>query len=63
MSIWAHINGNIVLEDFAFQGDFTQPNLGIETHFRDQEDTWDKCTTPRGSEGSKAWIIYPKDKQ
>ncbi len=53
MSIWTHINGNIILEEIAFNSPSFQPiSIGNEAQFEDDEDIWNQCNIPSGSEGS-----------
>jgi len=66
MSQWTHVNGSIRLEGMI---PFTQPAskeiviAEIKEHFgsmalwEDSEEAWDKCTVPKGSEGSLQYFI------
>ena len=58
MSIWTHVVGVIRFDGLSFAGT-PEPDCGFTCDFEDNEDTWDRCNIPCGSEGSlqiSKWI-------
>lgn len=53
MSQWTHVAG-IIRFDGLFLGEelFPQPDLGKTCHYDSQQEDWDLCNVPCGSEGS-----------
>lgn len=50
MSIWTHVVGVIRFD--GIEGLMPKPDLGLTASYDDDEEAWDKCNVPCGSEGS-----------
>jgi hypothetical protein len=57
MSIWTHVIGSIRFEGLIGAGD-QAPDLGNQCEFDDDEEIWDKCDIPLGSEGSLKTTLW-----
>lgn len=60
MSIWTHICGCIRYDGIEFLGQKV-PDLGKTCSFDDDEDVWEACTVPSGSEGSLQYYLKTND--
>jgi len=50
MSVWTHVAGIVRIDGLA--GVTPIPDIGYTCDFDDDEETWDRCNVPCGSEGS-----------
>jgi hypothetical protein len=52
MSIWTHVNGSIRLDDIRCNTGGQAPDVGVGVGWDDEDDAWERCDRPTGSEGS-----------
>lgn len=62
MSVWTHITGNIRIDGLPgvsplFTVEGIKEMLGNTCSFDDDRDIWDKCSVPKGSEGSLQYEV------
>lgn len=58
MSQWTHVAGAIRFDAIRLDGlPEKTPNLGSMCSYDDPPEVWDKCTVPKGSEGSLQWKL------
>lgn len=55
MSIWTHVAGVIRID--GLEG-MPEPDLGNTCNFFDEQDVWEACSVPCGSEGSLSYTVW-----
>ncbi len=55
MSQWTHVNAVIRFD--GMKDMMPDPDLGSTVSFDDEQDTWDRCNVPCGSEGSLSYHL------
>lgn len=62
MSQWTHINASIRFDGIIGFGT-AEPDLGITCSYEDEEEQWNKCDVPCGSEGSMQYMVWKNPSQ